>query len=91
MFKNLGAGMIGIRDLSLPETVKLAKQTGYAGIDFNIREAAALVDQQGLSYVRDLFESNNILPGQWSLPVVGIMKRHGRQSLQNCRVLPKSA
>jgi sugar phosphate isomerase/epimerase len=68
MYKNLGAGAIGIRGLSLEETIKLAKETGYAGVEFNIREAAKLADEQGLDYVRNLFESNGIRPGHWALP-----------------------
>jgi sugar phosphate isomerase/epimerase len=69
MFKNLSAGAIGIRNLSLADTIKLAKETGYAGIDFNIREAADLADQHGIDYVRNLFDSNGVRPGQWGLPV----------------------
>ena len=70
MFKNLNTGAIGIRDKSLAETIELAAATGFAGIDFNIREAAALVDAHGLDSVRDLFAQHNVLPGLWGLPVV---------------------
>ncbi len=69
MFKNLNTGAIGIRDKSLAETIELAAATGFAGIDFNIREAAALVDAHGLDSVRDLFARHNVLPGLWGLPV----------------------
>lgn len=69
MFKNLSAGAIGIQNKSLAETIVLAQKTGFAGIDFNIREAAALTDKHGVDYVRDLFVQNNVLPGQWGLPV----------------------
>jgi sugar phosphate isomerase/epimerase len=69
MFKNLSPGAIGIRGLSLPESIDLAKASGFAGIDFNIREAAALADEHGLDHVRSLFQNAGILPGQWGLPV----------------------
>lgn len=69
MFKNLNPGAIGIRDLSLPDAVELARRTGFGGIDFGIREAASLADEHGVDHVRDLFESAGVLPGQWGLPV----------------------
>lgn len=69
MFKNLSPGAIGIRGLSLPESIDLAKASGFAGIDFSIREAAALADEHGLDHVRTLFQNAGVLPGQWGLPV----------------------
>ena len=68
MFKNLSAGAIGIH-ATLPETIALARQTGFGGIDFDISEAARLADEQGIAYVRDLFAKAKVLPGQWGLPV----------------------
>lgn len=69
MFKNLNTGAIGIRDKSLAEVIELAGKGGFAGIDFNIREAAALADEHGIDYVRDIFAASDVLPGQWGLPV----------------------
>lgn len=69
MFKNLSPGAIGIRNLALSDAINLAKQTGFGGIDFSIHEAAQLADQNGLAYVRDLFDQAGILPGAWGLPV----------------------
>jgi len=69
MFRNLSPGAIGIRGLSLAESIALAKKSGFAGIDFSIREAAALADEHGIDYVRNLFGRAGILPGQWGLPV----------------------
>ena len=69
MFKNLSPGAIGIRGLSLAESIGLARKAGFAGIDFGIREAAQLAEEHGTEHVRDLFESAGILPGQWGLPV----------------------
>lgn len=69
MFKNLNAGAIGIRNKTLAEVIALAKNAGFAGIDFDIREAAQLADAHGVNYVRDLFAEYNVRPGQWGLPV----------------------
>lgn len=69
MFKNLNAGAIGIRNLSLAETISLAQATGFTGIDFDIREAAALADAHGVDYVRELFAQAGVRAGLWGLPV----------------------
>ncbi len=69
MFKNLMPGAIGIRNCSLAEAVDLAARTGFEGIDFSIREAAQLADDQGQDHVRALFSEAGIRPGQWGLPV----------------------
>jgi sugar phosphate isomerase/epimerase len=69
MFKNLSPGAIGIRDLSLAESIELAAKTGFEGVDFGIREAAALADERGIEHVRAVFENAGIRPGQWGLPV----------------------
>jgi sugar phosphate isomerase/epimerase len=69
MFKNLSPGAIGIHGLSLPESIGLAQSAGFVGIDFDIREAAALAGEHGIEHVRALFENAGVLPGQWGLPV----------------------
>lgn len=69
MFKNLSTGAIGIRNISLEQTLQLAQQTGFAGIDFDIREAAQLAGERGIDYVRGLFDQYGIQPGGWGLPV----------------------
>ena len=45
MFKNLSPGAIGIRGYSLGQSIELAAQTGFGGIDFSIREASELADE----------------------------------------------
>jgi sugar phosphate isomerase/epimerase len=69
MFKNLSPGSVGIRGLSLAEQIDLAAKTGFGGIDFSIREAADLADEQGIEYVRALFADASVRPGLWGLPV----------------------
>ncbi len=65
MFKALNCNAIGIKGTSLPDTIALARATGFAGIDFDMRQALALPD------VRDLFAASAIRPAQWGLPVNG--------------------
>lgn len=69
MFKNLSPGAIGIRNMNLADSIRLARRTGFAGVDFSIREAAALADEHGLDHVKDLFARDDIIAGQWGLPV----------------------
>ena len=69
MYKNLNTGAIGIRDLSLAQTIDLAQRTGYAGIDFDIREAAKLAEAHGVAHVRNFFKDASVLPGLWGLPI----------------------
>jgi sugar phosphate isomerase/epimerase len=69
VFKNLNPGTIGIRNVGLPDALRLGAEAGFAGVDFDIREAAAMVETHGLGYVRDLFQKTGLRPGSWSLPV----------------------
>jgi sugar phosphate isomerase/epimerase len=70
MFKNFNPNMIGLRGRSLADTLTMAAEGGFVGVDFDIREAAALVDAHGLDHVRGMFAAAGVRPGQWSLPVV---------------------
>ncbi len=69
MFTSLSPGTIGIRGLSLPKSIELARDSGFGGLDFNIREAADLAVANGVGYVKDLFATNNLRLGGWGLPV----------------------
>ena len=69
MYKTLSPGALGIRGLSLEESLKLAKATGFDGLDFSIAEAAALADAQGADYVRALFAEAGIQYGAWGMTV----------------------
>lgn len=69
MFKNLSPGAIGIRNLTLADSIELARASGFGGIDFNIREAADLAALRGVEYVQALFAEAGVRPGQWGLPV----------------------
>lgn len=69
MFKNLNTSAIGIRNYTLEQTLVLAKQTGFSGIDFSIQEVALIVHEHGMEHVKKMFADNDILPGAWSPPV----------------------
>lgn len=88
MFKNLSAGAIGIHGLNLAQTIDLAKKIGFGGIDFGIKEAAALADAHGADYVRGLFANAGVKPGQWDLPVAWTKDDQWEQDLKQ---LPKLA
>lgn len=68
MYKALGPGAIGIRDISLPEAITLARDTGFGGLVFDIREATRLADERGIDAVRALFRQAGVLPASWSVP-----------------------
>ncbi len=65
MYKTLSPGAIGIRGLSLSESIDLAKATGFAGLDFSIQQAA----EMGADAARALFDEAGIKYGAWGLPV----------------------
>lgn len=69
MFRNLSPGAIGIRNYGLQQSLELARQTGFEGIDFNIKEAAELAEKHSADYVRGLFADAGVRPGAWGLPV----------------------
>jgi sugar phosphate isomerase/epimerase len=68
MYSSLNAGALGIR-ANLPETIALARDHGFEGVDFSIGEAADLADRHGLPYVQALFASAKVKPGSWDFPV----------------------
>jgi sugar phosphate isomerase/epimerase len=69
VFKNFNPNMVGLRGRSLADALTMAKAGGFAGIDFDMREAAALADAHGVEHVRGMFASAGLRPGVWSLPV----------------------
>lgn len=68
MIPTLNVDMLGIQ-ANLPETIALAQDHGFEGVDVSITEVADLVDAHGVEYVRDLFASAGIRAGQWGMPV----------------------
>jgi sugar phosphate isomerase/epimerase len=86
--KTLAPGAIGVKGLSLSETIDLAAAAGFDSIVFDIREAERIADADGLDALRDLFARSNILPGYWGLPVAW---RDDEKSPADLKELPKRA
>jgi sugar phosphate isomerase/epimerase len=88
MFKNLSPGAIGVRGLSLAESIELAHSTGFSGLEFSIREASDLADRHGIGHVRRMFDDAGIRPGSWGLPVAW---QNDAQWQEDLRDLPRLA
>ncbi len=69
MYSTLMANAIGIKDLSLADTIDLAAKTGFEGVWFDIREAKSIADERGVDYVKEMFSSKGVRPGGWGAPV----------------------
>src|SRR5688500_13110381 len=69
MFSTLAPGAIGVKGLDLPASIDLARQSGFAGVVFDIRQATAIADEHGLDDLHNLFAESNVRPGYWGLPV----------------------
>lgn len=69
MYTSLMAGAIGIKGLSLEDSIDLATQAGFDAVWFDIKEAKALADQHGVDHLKDLFASKGVKPGGWGAPV----------------------
>jgi sugar phosphate isomerase/epimerase len=55
--------------LALPEFVQLAKETGFAGVEFGIGAVADLIDREGEDAALGLFAESGVIPGAFGLPV----------------------
>ncbi len=55
--------------LALPEFIELAKETGFAGVEFSIGAVADIIDRDGEDAARALFENSGIVPGAFGLSV----------------------
>ncbi len=69
MYNALLPGAIGIKDIALPELITLATDAGFQGVNFDVREAKALADANGIEYVKALFTDAGIKAAGWSLPI----------------------
>lgn len=71
MYKTLSAPAIGIKGKSLPEVVALAKATGYAGVDYDIREAGAIAKATSPAALKAIFDNAGMKAASFGLPVDG--------------------
>lgn len=69
MYRALSPGAVGIQGLPLPRAIELAARAGFAGVGFDVREAATLAEDGGVARVRELFERAGVRPAHWNVPV----------------------
>jgi sugar phosphate isomerase/epimerase len=69
MYATIGPHELCIRGLPLPDAIALARDTGFAGLSFDIRAAAQAIDEHGLATVQDQFAQAGVQPAIWNLPV----------------------
>ena len=91
MYKSLGPGAIGIRGIKLPEAINLARDTGYEGLEINIKEVAVLADAHGVDYVKALFDNASVVPSNWGLPVAWRDEGQWEQDLAQLPALARLA
>lgn len=51
------------------EALTFAKNHGFGGLDFNIREISSAIEAEGLAAVQDAFKSAGVAPAVFGLPV----------------------
>ena len=88
MYTTISPEALGIRGLPLSETIDLARDAGFAGLSFDSRAAAQIIDEQGLAAVQEQFARAGVKPALWSLPVAW---RHDHQWETDLRELPRLA
>lgn len=64
MYNLLVPGMIGIHNIGLADSIKLAKDAGFEGVSFDIFEAQAYADEHGVDALKELF--GDVTPGVWN-------------------------
>jgi sugar phosphate isomerase/epimerase len=69
VYNALIPGTIGIKGLNLQESIDLARDAGFEGVSFDVREAKSLADQHGVDHVRALFDDAGIRPALWDTGV----------------------
>ncbi|MCA9833897.1 MAG: sugar phosphate isomerase/epimerase [Thermomicrobiales bacterium] len=64
MYNLLIPGCIGIHDINLADSIKLAREAGFEGVSFDIFEAQEYADANGVDALKELF--GEIIPGVWN-------------------------
>lgn len=67
MYNLLIPGTIGIKNVTLADSIKLAKDAGFEGVSFDIFEAKRYADEHGVEALEELF--GEIIPGVWNAGV----------------------
>ena len=88
MYTTISLEALGIRGLSLSEAIDLAREARFAGLSFDSRAAAQVIDEQGLAAVQEQFARAGVKPALWNLPVAW---RDDNQWQTDLRELPRLA
>jgi sugar phosphate isomerase/epimerase len=70
MYKTLSPGNLFLHPKDLHESIALAKEAGYDGLEFDVNEVADLIDANGAQAVKKLFCDAQIWPAAFVMPVV---------------------
>jgi sugar phosphate isomerase/epimerase len=68
MYAALHPASIGIRHLDLTEELVLARETGFAGLVIDIREATRLAEAWGIDGLQARFAAAGVRPAAWTVP-----------------------
>jgi sugar phosphate isomerase/epimerase len=69
MYNALIPGTIGIKGLTLRESIDLARDAGFQGVAFDIVEAKTIADEQGFDALKAMFDQAGIRPALWNTGV----------------------
>ena len=69
MYTAVSPGAVGVKPADLRAAIALASRHGFQGLEFNAREVAQLVEQEGAAAVRHLFAEAGLRPAGFGLPV----------------------
>lgn len=67
MYNALIPGCIGIHNVSLEDSIRLAREAGFEGVSFDIFEAKAYADEHSVAALQELF--GNVIPSVWNTNV----------------------
>jgi sugar phosphate isomerase/epimerase len=69
MLKTLGPWAIGIKGLSLQESVELASKTGFDAVLIDIVEVEKIADEKRVDAVKEIFATSGVRPASWNSAV----------------------
>ena len=69
MYKALSLSAMGMKSANLAESIQLAVNAGYEGLEVDIRSVANLMDMTSEDHVKGLFVGADIRPAGWSFPL----------------------
>src|SRR5258708_1659623 len=69
MFRSLGVEDLHVGPtLPVEQELRIAKATGYQGIEVRIREIVDIITKKSEQHLKDLFSDSMLLPSTWELP-----------------------